>query len=111
VTLEDKRLEEEVREQWLYLTLAWIFEHMAEHSDPLRAVEEVYADFGYPASIANFVRYMPQDGPDLGSLKANEQRLVERWRNFIDERSAHYDSERTEADHGPPSPSRSANDD
>jgi hypothetical protein len=77
--------EEKLREEWLYLVLAWIYEHRDDYMDPLQKVEEVYADFGYPQRIAGFVRYMPMEGPDLGSREANENRLFERWRKYLDE--------------------------
>jgi hypothetical protein len=87
---EPQRPENEIRDKWLYLVLAWIHEHRDEVPDPLQRVEEVYADFGYPEQIAKFVRYMPMDGPDLGSREANEQRLFERWKRYLDEAaSAH----------------------
>ena len=85
---EPQRSEDEIRRKWLYLVLAWIYEHRHEHSDPLQRVEEVYADFGYPEEVASFVRYMPMVGPDLGSREANERRLFERWKQYIHELGA-----------------------
>ncbi len=82
---EPPRSEDEIRGKWLYLVLAWFYEHRAEVPDPLQRVEEVYADFGYPKQIANFVRYMPMEGPDLGSREANERRLFERWKRYLEE--------------------------
>lgn len=76
---------QELRAKWLCVVLAWIFEHRSEYADPLRAVEEVYADFEYPKRIANFVRYMPSDEPDLGSRELNESRLYEKWRSYLQE--------------------------
>lgn len=81
---------DEIRDKWLYLVLAWIFEHSASYSDPLQTVEEVYADFGYPPRIAGLVRYMPADGPDLGSLELNNRRLHENWKRYLDEASIDY---------------------
>jgi hypothetical protein len=75
----------ELRAKWLCVVLAWIFEHRNEYADPLRAVEEVYADFDYPARIASFVRYMPSDDPDLGSRELNEARLYEKWQSYLQE--------------------------
>jgi hypothetical protein len=80
---EEECSQEEIRRKWLYLTLAWIYEHRHEYSDPLQRVEEVYADFGYPERVATFVRYMPMVGPDLGSREANEGRLLDRWREYL----------------------------
>lgn len=82
---ESPRSEEETRNKWLFLVLAWIYEHQSEYPDPLQRVEEVYADFGYPEHIASFVRYMPMQGTDLGSREANERRLFERWKQYLDE--------------------------
>lgn len=79
---------EEARSKWLFLVLAWVLDHREQYADPLRAVEEIYADFGYPAEIASFVRYMPSDAPDLGSREKNEARLFARWRAYLDERQA-----------------------
>ena len=82
--------QEALRGKWLYLVLAWIFEHRASYPEPLQAVEEVYADFGYPEVIASFVRYMPTSDPDLGSKEANERRLLENWKRYLDERARDY---------------------
>jgi len=80
------------RRKWLYLVLAWIFDHRDELPDPLRMVEEVYADFSYPAEIASFVRYMPSNAPDLGSREQNEARLFARWLAYLEERRAAFAS-------------------
>jgi hypothetical protein len=81
---EPERTDDQIRDAWLYLVLAWLYERRNELADPLQCVEEVYADFGYPVEIAPFVRYMPMDGPDLGSREANERRLYERWAQYLD---------------------------
>lgn len=77
--------EKKILETWLYLALAWIYANRASDPDPLERVAEVYADFGYPEQIASFVRYMPMQGPDLGSREANVERLFERWEQFVQE--------------------------
>jgi len=80
----------EAQQKWLYLILAWIFAHKDSYSDPLGAVEAVYADFGYPKCISSLVRYMPMLDVDLGSKQANEQRLYDKWKAFVDEVSVEY---------------------
>jgi hypothetical protein len=85
---EPASLESDIREQWLYLALAWVYEHRTEFADPLRTVERIYADFAYPERIARFVRYMPMEGPDLGSREANERRLFDYWKEYLDEVAA-----------------------
>ena len=88
---EEARSEEELRGKWLHLALACLYEHRLDDPDPLQRVEEIYADFGYPEGVAQFVRYMPMDGPDLGSREANERRLFERWKRYIDDAATLYE--------------------
>ena len=75
---------------WLYLVLRWILENRELFSDPLQTVEEVYADFDYPEIVAPFVRYMPSEEPDLGSREANEARLVDKWKSFVEQEEARF---------------------
>ena len=78
----------QVRAKWLCVVLAWLLKERDQYPDPLQKVEEVYADFGYPPSMARFVRYMPLDGADLGSRERNEARLYARWEQFVSECSS-----------------------
>lgn len=73
----------EIQRKWLYLHLAWLYQIRDLVKDPLEEVESAYADFGYPAEMASFVRYMPMVGPDLGSRGKNEARLYGNWRAYI----------------------------
>jgi hypothetical protein len=52
----------------LYVFVSYLRKHEQNTQRLLDLIEEVYADFDH--------RYMPMEGPDLGSLEANEQRLV-----------------------------------
>ncbi len=76
--------ENELLSKWAFLVLAWIYETMDHDGDTLLLVEKVYADFGYPEELASIVRYMPMDGPDLGSREQNEQRLYENWQEYLE---------------------------
>ena len=78
-----------ISQKWLYLVLAWFFDRKDDHPDALQAVEEVYADFGYPEAVVGFVRYMPSVDPDLGR-QGNEARLLERWKMYLDRESERY---------------------
>lgn len=53
-------------------------------NDPVRVVEELYSDFGYPNEIAPFVRYMPMVGPDLGDRATNQARLYDYWKSYLE---------------------------
>lgn len=72
-----------VQRKWTFLVLAWVFEHRNEYEDPLDIIEKIYADLDYPEQVAPFVRYMPEEGPDLGSKERNEQRLFQRWAAYL----------------------------
>ena len=71
----------------LFLVLSWLYETKDSYDDPLAVVETIYADFNYPSSICEFVRYMPCDEADLGCADKNHQRLIDKWKSFIDQQS------------------------
>lgn len=79
-----------ISDKWAFLVLAWLFEHRDRYADPLGLVEKVYADLGYPEKVAPFVRYMPSDEPALGSSEAHEQRLLQRWADYVEEGTDFY---------------------
>jgi hypothetical protein len=81
---EDNKDAEAMRDKWLFLVLAWVYENKDGLTDPLAIAEDVYSDFDYPRSIASFVRYMPMQGPDLGSLDMNTARLFDNWRDYLE---------------------------
>ncbi len=74
-----------IQSLWANILLAWLYEHRDELDDPLGAVEEIYAEYNYPEEWAKFVRYMPGDAPDLGSIEANEQRMIASIGEYIDQ--------------------------
>lgn len=68
-------------EVWLYLALRAVYESRRQIDDPLGVVEQVYADFEYPETIAPFVRYMPAPpGAPFG-----EAALLDRWKDWLDQ--------------------------
>ena len=71
---------------WLFLTIAWLFDHRQDFRDPLEVIEMLYADFDYPDEIQGLVRFMPTAPGEDASLEALEQR----WRVFVDRLSAEY---------------------
>lgn len=73
--------------KWLYLVLAWVYDRRAELSDPLGVVEQLYADFGYPAELRGFVRYMPPEDhyePQAHTHFENIARLFSKWEEYLD---------------------------
>jgi hypothetical protein len=71
----------EQEKRWALILACYVGENKLVE-DPLSLVEEIYADFGYPKELAPFVRYMPLNGPDLGSVQANENRMFDALKNF-----------------------------
>ena len=78
--------EEDASGVWLFLSLAWLFEHRDEFPDPLGVIEMLYADFGYPEQMNGLVRYMPVVDSAPGGVEAIERR----WATFLDERARAY---------------------
>jgi len=76
-----------VERKWRFLLLKWLFENRGRVDDPLGDIEQIYADFGYPRELENFVRYMPpSDGydPGLHTAAENHARLIAEWEHFLD---------------------------
>jgi hypothetical protein len=65
--------------KWTYLELRAAYDLRDRLTDPLGFVEQVYADFDYPASVAEFVRYMPPP-PDAA---IGEAALFDRWSKYL----------------------------
>ena len=70
---------------WANILLAWGFEHRQQYDDFLGIVEEIYSDYNYPEELASFVRYMPSDDINLGSIEANEQRMITSIGEYVDQ--------------------------
>ena len=87
---EPEGSDEETRDKWLYLVLAWGYEYQEALSDPLDWVTLVYADFDYPAQIVKFVKFMPTDEPPPESADAAEIRLFEHWKQYLEESATRY---------------------
>jgi hypothetical protein len=68
------------KDKWLFLLLAWLYEHRKIVEEPLAVIEQLYADFGYPEEIASFVRYMPAQDPS----RVGEPYLLDAWRRYLD---------------------------
>jgi hypothetical protein len=78
------------RAKWAFVLLEWLFLHRERFLDPLAIVERIYADFEYPEDVETFVRYMPMQGEDPGSRERNEQRLYERWSQYLERARARF---------------------
>lgn len=71
-------------ERILKLVVAYLRKIETRKNRLLDCIEEVYADFDYPDCIAGAVRYMPMQGVDLGSIEANEDRLIANLDRYLE---------------------------
>lgn len=83
--VSDQPTEERAR-LWLFLALAWLWEHRAKFDDPLEVIELLYAEFDYPEEISGLVRYIP--APPGGPTGPGT--IEERWRAFLDQMAGEY---------------------
>lgn len=83
IILEDNQNIADIKDRWLYLILKWLHEKRNDVENVLDIVEEIYEIFDYPDSITSFVRYMPSETGDLGSLELNRERLFKNWANYL----------------------------
>lgn len=84
IMLEDSRNIADIKEKWLYLILKWLYEKRNDVENTLEIVEEIYELFDYPDNITSFVRYMPSETGDLGSVELNRERLFKNWANYLE---------------------------
>lgn len=82
--LEDSRNIADIKEKWLYLILKWLYEKRNDVENTLEIVEEIYELFDYPDNITSFVRYMPSETGNLGSVELNRERLFKNWANYLE---------------------------
>lgn len=87
VIAESNQSNNSVQDKFLYLILKWVYEHKEMYSDPLEAVEYIYADFNYPEIVSDFVRYMPTKQPPLSSVELNRERLCRNWKDYLEKQA------------------------
>lgn len=79
----DLRLGEE---KWVYLQLAWLWDHQDESPNALDEIELLYADFGYPTEIEHLVRWMPaRPGRPVG-----EPAMMDSWSEYLTDCGARF---------------------
>lgn len=68
--------------KWLYFQLKAAFLQSDRLHDPLGVVEQIYADFDYPPSIAHLVRYMPIQSNEPED-EIGDSALMYKWSEFL----------------------------
>jgi Uncharacterized protein conserved in bacteria len=79
-----------IKDKWLYLNLAWLFEHRAAFENIFDEAYDIYCDFDYPSEISSFfVSYMPGVGfatthslDDMTHMKA-----MNIWRDYLERKN------------------------
>jgi hypothetical protein len=69
-----------VRERWMLIALAWLYQHRDIFDNPWAAVEELWEAFDHPSSINCLVRWMPV--PPSGEV--GEEAMLKRWQTLAD---------------------------
>ena len=76
---------------WLFLAMAWVWDHRAAFSDPLGTVDMIYTDFDYPAEIEGLIRYLPPPPGAEPGIPA----LHDRWREYVEQQTRQFRAHRT----------------
>ena len=79
--------------KWLYLVLAWLYEHKDDYADPLIEVAIIYAVFGYPKDMRGLIYYEASGEPIVGDTAQARARLIGKWRGYLNDRSKYYRAE------------------
>ncbi|MEW5292005.1 DUF2247 family protein [Erwinia papayae] len=79
-----------VKRKWLFISLSWLWEKRHNFKEPLDEIENIYADFGYPDEIENFVKYMPPSNgydPSVHTYAENIDNLINNWKSYLEKES------------------------
>lgn len=85
ISLEDTQDIADIKEKWLYYILKWLYKKRSYIQNVFDVIEELYELFGRPDIMKPFVRYLPSDIGDLGSITLNQERLIRNWDNYLKE--------------------------
>jgi hypothetical protein len=67
-----------VREQWMRLAVAWLYQHRESFDDPWAVLEEIWEAFDHAESLNGLIRWMPTPSGE----KPGEDGMMERWRTY-----------------------------
>ena len=64
-----------VRERWMLIALAWLYQHRDTFDDPWTAIEELWVAFEHPSLLNSLIKWMPvSPGGEIG-----EEAMFRRW--------------------------------
>lgn len=65
-----------IRDHWMRIAVAWLYEHRDEFPDPWAEIEEIWEAFDHAEALSGLIRWMPlPEGAETG-----EAAMLERWR-------------------------------
>lgn len=85
-TVTDK---ETTKDKIMYVLLNLLFDNKGCFEDPLRAVEIVYNNFGFPKILKNLIRYIPNDDSTEVSC---ESKIYEKWKQYLNNQKIRFSS-------------------
>lgn len=80
----------ETEEKMLYVLLNSIYKARRWFVDPLQAIAIIYDDFGFPSSISDLVKYMPNKKNEMGLDEGGERYLFQRWKSYLEKKQELY---------------------
>jgi hypothetical protein len=70
--------DEMIRERWMRIGVAWVYQHRQLFNDPWAVIEEIWEAFGHPVELNGLIRWMPLSP----GCKPGEQEMLNRWREL-----------------------------
>lgn len=82
----DKSTIDNSKKKFLYVILSFLYDKRDCFEDVFRAIEVIYADFGYPETMIPFVRYMSNNEKEFFNFPADESKLLYlNWQKYLEE--------------------------
>lgn len=71
---------ETVRERWMHLAVAWLYQHRELFDDPWVILEEIWEAFGHAESLNGLIRWMPVPRGE----QPGQEAMQDRWRAYAE---------------------------
>ncbi len=72
--------DERVRDRWMRIAVAWLYQHREVFDDPWAVIEEIWEAFDHAPALNGLIRWMP--APADGK-KPGMESMLERWQEFV----------------------------
>ncbi|MFT3943626.1 MAG: DUF2247 family protein [Ancrocorticia sp.] len=68
---------------WLYLALAWMYDHRSNYEDPLTMIQMLSADFWEPDEIRNLIIWVSKNEGEVA-------KVVQNWQDYVSAKGTEY---------------------